>query len=169
LKGFDSCFVVAVITVESQNIDIFVARITFHINLSGPLNIGRIGIKQVVHSFFLHKFNSQPPKLLVFFVRAKVFSPPEPTSGMFVPRTEYDRYFCPVFRFQRIEKISSPLQPMQKFIVILSIGKNAGNSIFSFFYVPCVTICQRIIHMPTHCNHSATLILTNNFLTDFLK
>ncbi len=104
------------IMINSQNIHEVISRIPAEILLLIYLRIRRIRPEDVIQSTLPGKIIvSCREKSLVLLFRAKITSPPEPASYVFVPRTEDYGYPVTLRIAKRIHKIRRLPKPGDKF------------------------------------------------------
>ena len=157
----------AVIGIQTEYVDISVARPELEVIVLRTDDIGRVDIQQVMHAFRIAQvFERKTPQGDVLFSGAVALAPPETVAGVFVERAEQHRDILPVNSLEREHEIGDLVQPAAVFPVQVAAGNDPphGRS-----HVPCRAAGNGVGRMPADGGHTAAGISLENTAANVIE
>ncbi len=149
------------VVVDAKDVDGIVAWVSFQILVFRGIfwSGGRVGIEHVYHIILLKSLLGHLPEGKILLLGAKGVAPPKFVLSILLPRAEDNRYSHPVWSFERFHKLCHLVEPSQESLVLAPVFHNVFDG----------TAFYRVLALPRDGDHSATVVLIDDFLTDELE
>ena len=154
----------AVIGIQTEYVDIGIARPEFEIVVLRTDDIGRVDIQQVMHALRIAQvFERKTPQGDILFCGAVALTPPETVAGVFMERTEQHRDILSGIGPEREHESGDLVQPAAVFFVQVAAGNNPS---YGGSHVPGRAAGSGVGRMPADGGHASAGISFENTVAD---